>query len=489
MALTIEDLEARQEEIRGRLAQIDQEFAGKSMPDEVRQEWNDLGKELKEDNAKLLVELRARRDFLQDVASDESRREPGVAFHAARPGRVSGDAIWDVAAIRAAARTDEDACRMYRDQAMRAVEVSHFPHPDANREDMQGHVEKLMQRFAGPFDDNGGTTALSEFCRRILTTGSPTYQRAFGKHLVGRPLSPEEQRSLSLTAASGGYAVPYTLDPTIIPTSNGSVNPLRQIARVETISGSNIWKGVSSGAISASRDGEATEVSDDTPTLAQPSITVTKVSAFVPFTYEVGMDWGALQQEMAVLLQDAKDDEEASTTASTSGFVTGDGTGENPQGVITGATSTVAAGTAAFTVAHFYSLMQALPPRYRPRAQFLGNLAIYNLIDQFDTSGGGLFWGDLRDPSGGGGDSRPLKGKPAWEASAMASVLTAGSKILLYGDFRYYCIVDRIGMDIQIVPHLFGASGRPTGQSGIYANWRNSGKVLSASAFRVLQTT
>ena len=78
-----------------------------------------------------------------------------------------------------------------------------------------------------------------------------------------------------------------------------------------------------------------------------------------------------------------------------------------------------------------------------------------------------------------------LLGKPAYESSVMTSALTAGSKILIFGDFRYFLIVDRIGMNLDLIPHLFGASNRPTGQRGLYAFWRNSCKVLDINAFRM----
>lgn len=354
---------------------------------------------------------------------------------------------------------------------MRSVEGSTFPHERANREDVQGHVARLLERH--------GSVDGGEIARRILATGSPTYKRAFGKTIAGQPLTDAETRALSLTGASGGFAVPYTLDPTIIPTSNGQVNPLRQISRVESISGSNTWQGVSAGAITASRDAELSEVSDDTPTLAQPQVTVTKATAFVPFSTEVGQDWGSLQTEMARLIQDAKDTEEATA------FVTGAGSGVNPEGIITGATGTVAAGTAAFTVAHLYALQEALPPRFEPNARFLANNAQYNRVRQLDTAGGASLWEYL-----GKGTPAELLGYPAHKVSTMSSVLTAGAAIQVFGDFSYFLIVDRIGLDIELIPHLFGTTnGRPLGQRGLYAYWRNSSKVLSASAFKKLVTT
>jgi HK97 family phage major capsid protein len=60
------------------------------------------------------------------------------------------------------------------------------------------------------------------------------------------------------------------------------------------------------------------------------------------------------------------------------------------------------------------------------------------------------------------------------------------SKFLLYGDFSRYAIVERVGMQIELIPHLFGANRRPTGQRGLYAFWGNSAKVVDANAFRAL---
>jgi HK97 family phage major capsid protein len=68
----------------------------------------------------------------------------------------------------------------------------------------------------------------------------------------------------------------------------------------------------------------------------------------------------------------------------------------------------------------------------------------------------------------------------------MGAALTTATKIAVLGDFRYYAIVDRIGMDVELIPHLFGTNRRPTGQRGLYAFWRNSAACSDANAFRVL---
>ncbi len=83
-----------------------------------------------------------------------------------------------------------------------------------------------------------------------------------------------------------------------------------------------------------------------------------------------------------------------------------------------------------------------------------------------------------------------LLGRPAYEASAMkakvAGTFTNADKVMVVGDFSYMIVVDRIGITVELVPHIFGAVARlPIGQRGIYAYYRNSTKVLSASAFVV----
>jgi HK97 family phage major capsid protein len=83
---------------------------------------------------------------------------------------------------------------------------------------------------------------------------------------------------------------------------------------------------------------------------------------------------------------------------------------------------------------------------------------------------------------------RSLSGQAATPRAA-ATVANA-AKLLIVGDFGYYLIVDRIGMVVEVVPHLFAtANNLPSGQRGLLAYWRNTGKVLSANAFRALTGT
>src|SRR5207342_3277102 len=153
----------------------------------------------------------------------------------------------------------------------------------------------------------------------------------------------DAERALNVTTGSAGqFAIPFALDPTILLSSAGVISPIRQVARQVTIA-TTTWKGVSSDGVTAAFSAEATEASDNTPVLAQPSITTQKAQAFIPFSIEAGEDWGSLQTEMTRLFADAK------ATLEATAFLTGTGTAQ-PKGILTGLTTTQRVQTATTNV-------------------------------------------------------------------------------------------------------------------------------------------
>jgi HK97 family phage major capsid protein/HK97 family phage prohead protease len=485
--MTIEERARRVEEIQARKEELDREFRGGSLDESAQAEWDGLRDERAthlaaiEDQRRRDEEIRAFRER-GNVETERTEPQPppaGVRGGGTKPPgpytRLPSD-LHDLAGYRRM-NEPERIVAAYQHGAREILDRTKFPHPDADREHVQEHVERLL---LGPDRQHG------DLARRIIATSSETYERAFGKMWAGDGLTAEEERALSETTTAGGFAVPFVLDATIIPTSNGSVNPFRQIARVESIT-TNEWKGVRSGGVTAGYASEASEVGDDAPTLAQPSAIPERADVFIPFSIEIGQDWGGLQTEMARMVQDAKDDLEADK------FVTGLGHGSSePEGLLVGATAVVAtAGTAAFAVGDLYSLETGLAPRFRPRASIVGNRAQYNRTRQFDTQGGASLWirlGDGLRNARTGALGEALLGYPTFEASAMVTTITANSSILTIGDFSYFLIVDRIGMNAELVPHLFATgNNRPSGQRGLLFYWRNTSDVLAQEAFKTLK--
>lgn len=463
MGMTIDERNARLDEIKVRMTEIDSEYATELLPAEEQAEYDSLRQELVSHEA-VIEQLELRRSQLAEIGTAPEAREE-LSFQTRRPGVVTNEDIYDLSTVRGSFSNPAEMMGEVRDRAKRANERAEFPHEGADKAEVQGHVEKLLQR-----DSESG-----EIARRLLTTGSPAYRRAFAKLVTGANLSPEEQRAMSLTGSAGGYAVPFVLDPTIVPTSNGVVNPIRQIANVKSVV-VDTWKGATSAGVTATYKKEGAESEDNSPTLGQPEVSAERADVFIPASYEIGQDWGSIASELALLIQDAKDTLEATA------FLTGDGSDE-PYGVLTGATTTVTSvEKEAFKVADIYALKGALPPRFRPNAVWLANDAIYDRVRQFDTNGGANMWVQIED-----GRPANLVGKPAYELSTMNAEVKAEKKNMIYGDFSKYLIIERIGMSIKLIPDLFGENGRPTGQSGFYAFWRNGAKVIVPGAFRVLE--
>ena len=326
--------------------------------------------------------------------------------------------------------------------------------------------------------------------RRYLATGSETYRSAFAKMAQGRQveLNDDERAALaraqSLTNGEGGFAVPFTLDPTIIGVDGGSINPFRRIARVVQTT-TDSWNGVTGTAASFSYDGEAVEVSDDSVTLTQPAIPVHKLQGFVPFSVEVQGDWADIDSDLRAAMMEGRDNREALAHAK------GTGSGE-PTGIETaldGTASEIAPQTAeTFAAADVYNLQRILPPKHRQaNPRWVLNIGTANDIRQFDTAGGGDFWVSLAP-----GAPPALLGWDWDEASEIDDspdinpAVNADNFVLYVGNWSRFVIVDRVGMSVELIPHLVGANRRPTGQRGLWAWMRGGANVVDVNAFRVL---
>jgi HK97 family phage major capsid protein len=488
----ISELEAELADVGSQIKALDAEYTGKRFAKGARQQWNDLH-EREKDLTETIDELKLREADIAERAGKGSVEESIDTFQTRRPGSVTGDNIYDLSRVRRLYDDPTVEGKQLRDRALKAIDGAEFPHERADKVDQKATIARML----GKEPQDG------RFSRYLLTHGSPAYKRAFMKTLTPtgmQLLTRDEQdslvsaeaaeRAMSLTTTSGGFAVPFVLDPTIIQTGSGAINPYRDIGNVINITVDE-WRGVSSDGVTAAFAAEAAVATDASPTLAQPVVSTEKAFAFIPFSIEIGMDWGAFASEMAGMVQDAKDVLEATK------FALGSGTNE-PFGVITGATTVfTASNTNALVVADIYGVHNALGPRFRRNAKWTLNNAVADRIRQLDTAGGANLWIQnlqLRSaavPNGftDGRMGADLLGKPAYEATAQSGTFTTGQLIGVIGDYSYYKIADRIGMQMETIPHIFGAAqgNLPTGQRGLYCYWRVGAKVLHANAFRTLK--
>jgi HK97 family phage major capsid protein len=411
--------------------------------------------------------------------------------------RMSERDVFDLSRVRVDPM-DRNALRgELIDRARRANDLAHYPTAGRDQERVQDHIDNLLRRSDSE-QWNG-----REVAERILTTGSPAYKTAFAKIIVdqirmgmGAMLTPEEAQAVKLVTqaramavgvgSTGGFAVPFQLDSTIVPTSSGSRNPLRQICRVESISGTNEWRSATSGQMVAAYATEALTASDNSPTLAQKTLTTVRAQAFAPVSIELSSDWSGIQDQLGALILSARDDLEAAK------FTLGTGTNE-PEGILVGATTTTAtAGVATFALGDLYKLEESVPGRFRAGAQWIANKIIWNKAAQFANTGADI-WAPALQAGKVSNTGYAILNYPANELTSMVSTTTTASKIIAAFDPSYYVIADRIGLDLEVTSYHYQqttmgvGSGFPLGQRGILALWRNSAKLLDPNAARVLQ--
>jgi HK97 family phage major capsid protein len=475
---SVEELQRLRLDLLDEMSRVEREFDGLPFDDETRDKFLGAKKMIKRVDERI-SELQMRQQALVEAAGDPRRQELGTGFRDVRAERPASDP-WTPRHITEG-----------REAGLRAIDQ----HAGVLSALAADRLDALVR--IGDAQGLGG--------RYLDAVGSEHYLSAFGK-LVADPTSGhlrfspaeveavrivsavESQRALAEgTGSSGGFAVPFALDPSIILTSNGALNPIRQLARVTTIV-TDIWKGVASDGVVASYAAEAAAATDNSPVLVQPSIDTERMQVFVPFSIELGQDWSSMQQELVQLMTDAKDVLEATK------FLLGAGHASNePLGVLTigspGLTTTqrvTSAGAGAVALADIYSLKQALPARFISRAAWAFHPTRLDAVYRFVAAGSTTEPQIFSDGRGG-----PLLGHPVYEWSTMTTAVATGSKVGLYGDFATgYRIVDRLGMQVEVIPHLFSqATALPLGQRGLYAIARNSGSIVAPNALRYLETS
>jgi HK97 family phage major capsid protein len=290
----------------------------------------------------------------------------------------------------------------------------------------------------------------------------------------------QQERAMAIgTDAAGGFALPFTLDPTVLLSSAGALKPIRGIARVETTT-TNEWRGISSDGITTSYVGEAATASDDSPALAQPVVTCAQWRAFVPFSIELGQDWQGLQGELVRLVRDGRD------TMDATAFWTGSGT-QQPRGLTTDLTASqrvATSGATAFAVGDPWLLKADLPARFSDRATFAAHPTVWDATFRF-------VGGNSTEPeqfSGGRGGDFLGRPKVEWSSIGTQTSTTSGT-IMAVGDFSNYLVADRLGVTAELIPHLVSggtALHYPSGQRGLYCYGRTGAAALVPNAFRIL---
>ena len=354
------------------------------------------------------------------------------------------------------------------DQVTRSIE-DHDIDPD--------HARKLVKRHGADRD----------LLIDIAIRSTDVYTSAWQKMMTGREydLSAEERAAVAVgTNTQGGFLVPTHLDPTLIITNSGSSNAIRAISRVVTLGREKTWNGVSTAGSDFSWDAELAEVSDDSPTFAQPSIATHVGAGFIQASYQAFEDIENLASDVAMLLADGRDRLEAAAHATGGGSTA-------PKGIFTALDANtnveVVSTTAALIgLVDLQGLKRAVPVRYRGMSTWLMNPLYADAIKALGTAVSASYSGDIRE-----NNTQTLLGRPLVESDEAPATVTTSVRDneIVVGDFSQYVIVDKPGStSLDFIPNLFSeTTNLPDGRRGWYMRFRSGADVTNALAFRLLQ--
>lgn len=483
---TVEELTTLKETLKRELTDLDTEYGVTPMPAEVGAQFASK-KELHAEVVRRLEERANRLKVLASVAGDENHQEreaPAVIVRKTEVDIYNPDQFSGIGF-----RSIEDRNQTIRSNALRALETSHLP--------KSAKIDNLAYFLDNRDDaDEAGSP---EIARRVLITGSPTYKRAFAKYLRHgntQAFTPEENRAAALavtgTTTTGGYAVPYIFDPTMIHIGAfTAINPFRQACRVETISAGNNWRTVTVGAVTSAYAAEAAANIEGGPTFGQPTFTVQRAQAFATVSIETLQDRPDITDELTSVFAESK------ATLEENQFAVGTGATVYPFGMFTtlAYTNKDTATNDVTALLDFQAVEADLPLRHRANAAWFMNRSTLRQLMALDTtyryfSGAGLQFPGQGNPAVAGGNTGlALLGYPIWEVPSAVSTLTSdGAIIAVFADPRSYIIVDRIGMSVEVIPNMLNGAtpSFPTGERGIYCYWRNTARPVNVDAGRSL---
>ncbi|MGE0878651.1 MAG: phage major capsid protein [Acidimicrobiia bacterium] len=383
-------------------------------------------------------------------------------------------------------------------RALTAVERTKFA-DDGRRTVVSRHLER----------DAGLPGQLGWLAQWSIAASDPDYLSAFHKTVVdpvrGFAMWTDAERQAAArmdqltramsvgTDANGGYlSLPLALDPAIRLSNNGELNPLAVVATTELLAGTDTYRLPYTAGVTASWDGEAGTVSDDTPTFAVEDITAYKWQAFIPYSIEVEGDTANFSEKMAMLLVEGADRLEAQS------FMTGSGSNQ-PSGLITNLDANtnvevVVTTDGAFGVVDVFKVHKALPARWRTesaKCSWFGHIGTIDYLRQqvMAQNSANSVWADMAN-----GEPPRLLGHPVYEVTtglADFDGTTGAANLMVIGGMRdAYTIVRRVGTQVELIPHLFDVTNnRPTGQRGFYAWGRTGGSAVVENAARLLQNT
>lgn len=338
--------------------------------------------------------------------------------------------------------------------------------------------------------------------RRAVVCETAGYRSAFKKWVLRgggweKPFLDDDEQAAMLKAfewrqaearaqneavnASGGFAVPVSIDPTVTLSDQEDPNDFWTLARVIDI-GTKEWRGLKSAGGVWSFPGEGSEAPDVSLTsISQPQIPVHMCTGVVQHSIEIAEDWPGFADEFRRILAVGYDE------LCLSKFTSGSGTGE-PTGLLTAlaaATPTLLVTSAtdgAFGEPDVYAVWNSLPSKFHKRATWMMSPSVMSRV-----RGMSFYHASAIALDGRLNSFEVLFGRQAVENASFSawSSTTGASTRLVCGDFSRYVIPRRVGMTVEplgLVPNV--ANNRPDGTRALLAYARVGGDCVDPNGFR-----
>lgn len=310
---------------------------------------------------------------------------------------------------------------------------------------------------------------------------TPIEQKAFTAFVrrgVER-MQAEEQKALTVTTdANGGYLAPEAFGSEILK-KLVEFSPIRQYARVVSISAAEVKYPRRLTGTAASWVAETADRSESGMTFEQAVFTPYELATFTDVSVQLLEDNAyALEGELQADFAESFGKTEATA------FVAGDGIGK-PKGLLTatgitevktGNASTLGADPAATIIGMFHKL----PSAFAQNGVWLMNRTTLGTLRTLKDGNGRFI---MLDPITAGAPVT-LLGRPIVEAIDMPDV-AANTNPIMFGDLSGYRIVDRIGISVLRDPYSLATKG----QVRFHARKRVGGDVSHADRFVKLKVS
>lgn len=303
---------------------------------------------------------------------------------------------------------------------------------------------------------------------------SDEYKKAFWDNIRKKNYY-DVQNALQVgTDSEGGYLAPDEFENTLVE-SLTEESFFRSLANVITTSSGDrkIPVVASKGTASWIDEEGAYPESDDA--IGQVSIGAFKLATMIKVSDELLND-SVFNIESYI----AKEFARRIGTKEEEGFLVGDGKGK-PTGIFNatgGAQDGVTTSGTNISFDDVMDLFYSLRSPYRKNASFIMNDSTVKAIRKLKDSNGHYLW----QPSLTAGTPDTILNCPV-STSIFVPEIASGTKVMSFGDYKYYWIADRQGRSFKRLNELYAA----TGQVGFLASQRVDGKLVLPEAVKVMK--